>query len=706
MVRLSPDVGYRQPTNGYRTGSPVVAFSHTHVSGTGGSGRYGNIGVFPFEGEPRRNPVPPFLQPPIVNRTETIPRDEAGSVGYYAARIFDRRILVELACSEHVGVHRYTFPTGSSPSILIDAGAVIQSGMSAPGHTKPAEIWDSSGASIGGFIDVVSPTEIIGRGDFLGGWGHHKTYSVYFAATWDNPAQDILLSHGSGVVPGGVGRQVHGAESRAVLRFPDAGDKAGAAVNMRVGISFVSIAAARASIQHEVGSKNLEEVVTESRTVWENHLSRVETEGDEKVRRIFASCHYRLLCMPTDLGVDRENPFWESGVRQFTDFYALWDSVRNTNSLLMWIEEGLARDILRALLDIGEHVGYIPDAHIALQSAFMQSGGSAPILFREAACKGLTGVDFEKALELVRRDSETESPDPLIVGRYNSGYNNLGYVSSEVDRSAVSRHIEYAYYDWCIGKLAEQLGRRQVAHTYLEQSERLWNLWNDDLSAFAPKDPNGEWVTTYDPSESRPDHYNDPYFYEAPGESWKYNTFGDFHELIRRSGGERAFVEQLDRYFSTYDRALRPKETRMHIPFLYTYAGRPDRTAEIIHHMLRESYSLGPRGLSDNEDMGCQSAFYMFCAAGIYPIVGQDLYILVPPLLEETVLPISDSGATVRIEAGGAGPQTYIQSATLNGKPLDRAWVRHGELAKGAHVRLTLSKTPGTWGTENRPPSA
>ena len=288
--------------------------------------------------------------------------------------------------------------------------------------------------------------------------------------------------------------------------------------------------------------------------------------------------------MPTHLGVDDENPLWISGIRQFTDFYCLWDSVRNANSFISLFDPDLETELLNALLDIGDHTGWIPDAWIAGHSAMIQGGCSADILFCEAALKGLKGIDYNKALKHMRRGAETVSPNPNLYGRYTEEYAELGYLSTRIG-NCVSRHLEYAYQDWFIGTLARLLDKDEVASKYMESSKKAWNLWREDIKAFAPKKPDGSWVEPFDPKGCRPDSWNDPFFYEGTSIQWSFSVHHDFHGLIRKHGGPEAFIRHLDEFFDvsklenplSFPRAhYFSKETMLHIPYLYTYAGRPD----------------------------------------------------------------------------------------------------------------------------------
>lgn len=247
----------------------------------------------------------------------------------------------------------------------------------------------------------------------------------------------------------------------------------------------------------------------------------------------------RLFCMPSDLGVDDENFAWESGVRHFTDLYALWDSVRNANSLITLLDPQLEADILNCLLDIADHTGWLPDAWIMGHSAMIQGGSSADVLFCEAALKKLEGIDYAKALKQMRKNNEVTSPDTWLYGRHLKDYHSLGYLSTDVKKNCVSRHMEYTYQDWCIGRLAEVLGQDKTAEEYYQSSEKLWNLWREDLKCFAPRLPDGEWARSFDPTSCLPDSWNDPYFYEGTSLQWSFSTHHDFHGLVERHGGEK-----------------------------------------------------------------------------------------------------------------------------------------------------------------------
>ncbi len=677
LVRLGPDCVPPVDTTGYVSGRAIRHFSHTHLSGTGGGGRYGNLGVMPFTGLPR------------LSLDAAMPEAETAACGYYSVLLQPMGIRAELTSTPRAGVHRYTFPEGAEANVLLDLGAVIQVANNTPGE------W--TGASIGGFVEFISETEIVGRADCRGGWGHKFPYSVHMFARFDRPVCKRLVGNQVGIIPGIA---TDGPNCRAVASFGACRE-----VGLQVGVSFVSLAQARRAVEVEVAGRSFEAVRTAAAETWGEALGRVRVEGGtDDQKRLFYTLFTRLLAMPSDLGIDDEFGYWHSGVRQFTDIVCLWDSVRNANSLLTLIEPEFEADLLNSLLDIGEHLGWIPDAWIAGHSAMIQGGSSADILFCEAALKKLPGIDYARALKQMRKNNEVESPDPWMYGRYLREYRDLGYLPAGI-RQCVSRHLEYAYQDWCIGRLAQELGDTEVATRQFASAGKLWNLWRDDLKCFAPKRADGRWVEPINPEHVRADSWNDPHFYEGTARQWSFSAHQDFAGLVARHGGPEAFVAHLDRFFATGQ--YHPKETQLHVPFLYHYAGRPDLSSARARACLAKYFRVERKGLNDNEDMGCQSAFYMCTALGLYPIMGQDLYLLTAPVFARAEIAMGQGGRTLVIEAPGAGPERgFIIGATLNGKPLERAWLRHGEIAAGAVLRLELAAQPTSWGVGTAPPSA
>ncbi len=691
MVRPGPDMKHaedsRFPNNGWKKGAPIRRFSQVHVSGTGGSGRYQNISLSPYLGERS-------FEYPSHDFT-----DERASPGYASFRLKPQNILAELTCTARVGVQRFTFPPGHGQSarVLVDASAAIR-GFS----TQPLE----------GHIRFADRQRAYGFVTLLGGWGHDHPFNIFFFLEFD---QEALGTSGIMASDPNCGHETHtshGADLRVDCDFGNAAE-----VEARVGISFVSVAQARRNLQRETSGKNFEEIRAEAEAAWRDQLARVRVEGGSKEDTILHySMLYRLLAMPGDLGVDDEFPLWHSGQRQFNDFFCLWDSCRNANAFLGLAYAPLERDIVNCLIDVGQNTGWLFDAWISFHHGFQQGGCSADILLSEAILRKLPGIDYQEGLRLARKHFEIEPEDPSRRGRYLREWQEVGYVSTKLSErqvGCVSRHIEYTYHDWCIGRLAQALGDHETARICYENAARVMTLWHPEKRCFYPKNHDGTWAPDYDFRQIYPgvNHAMDPYFFEGTGVEWSLCPLAVIDQIIAGHGGSEAFIAHLDDFFASNLRKW--KEIILHTPYLYHYAGRPDKSADQVR-VQRRRYHTGRDGIADNEDMGSNSTFVMATGLGLYPVMGQAIYLLSPPRFRkaELMVGMDEDDSRLCIETSGADPQSdhvFIASAKLNGQPLDRAWVRHEELVKpGKTIRLelTLAEIPTDWGTEQKPPAA
>ncbi|MGE9289788.1 MAG: glycoside hydrolase domain-containing protein, partial [Puniceicoccales bacterium] len=296
------------------------------------------------------------------------------------------------------------------------------------------------------------------------------------------------------------------------------------------------------------------------------------------------------------------------------------------------------------------------------------------------------GVDYREALRACIHNAEKDSPAPTYCGRYRAEYETLGYLSTNIPKGCVSRHIEYTYQDWNIARLAEHLGESGVAQRFDRKSGRLWNLWNNDARSFLPRDPSGNWIPVNSPERQEWDGWNDPFSYESSLAFWSLCPMQDIPGLIHRHGGNESFTHYLQAFLQRHPKI--EKETRMIVPHLFAFAGRPDLTADFIHRSLNENYANAPDGMPDDEDMGCQSAYYISNAIGLYPVYGQTLYSLVPPQFEKSILRFGCTGKSLTIIREGNGH--HIASARINDTPIPGTLIDHNLLQNGGTLRILL----------------
>lgn len=672
LVRLGPDIAYPQPQSGYRPGKAIIGFSHTRHSGTGGAARYGNIRVMPFTGAPRTLDGAPWLAFPATHRNWSTPVEEEARLGYYRCR-FGFGVTAELSATARVGVHRYTFEAAAGAAhVLIDFAALLQAGVAPAGEAPYCETWEAEGVNLGGELSALDEGRgFAGRADFKGGWGHVNPYSVFYFIRLHARPKSIRLVNESGPLDAGHGE---GRGLRAVLSFPNGTRE----VRVEVGVSMRSLEEARRSVEMESAGADLETIARRNREAWAPWLDRVRIDGGtEDQRALVATALVRMFTQPTNLAAAGAPP-------DFTDIVCLWDSIRNANSLQHLIAPEFSADLMNSLLRQADATGWLPDAHSAGHFAYQQSGCCAEILFSEAARKGVPGVDYRRALAACVRNAGTRSDRPDYYGRHLDDYETLGYLSTNVPKGCVSRHIEYTYQDWCIARLAEHLGETEIAGWFEAKAKRLWNLWDDRVRAFMPRRPDGGWVEGVDPDTQPWDGWNNPYSYESTLRHWSFNGLHDIEGLIARHGGRDGFVAFLDSFLARPSKI--EKETRMHIPHLYAFAGRPERAAARARKSLETAYANSADGLPDDEDMGCQSAYYICNAIGLYPIYGRTVYSVVVPLFERVTLALGVGGRTLEIVRTGSGAS--VAAIRVNGARQKGTLIEHALIANGGIVEI------------------
>ncbi|MFN2453351.1 MAG: GH92 family glycosyl hydrolase [Pyrinomonadaceae bacterium] len=689
FVHVSPDTE-KPTTAGYNPYENILGFSQTHVSGTGGASKYGN-----------------FLTTPLVGKLRTgnlgSPKaEEAGSPGYYSVRLTRSNIKAELTATRLVAMHRYAYPASKLSHVLIDVSSVVQpeTGDNAIKNPHPIDC----------HVRIIAPNRIEGSGNFIGGW-NQSPYTIHFSAEFDRPFNAFGTWRDNRIEEGTAAAANEG-KIGAYVTFDTTDNQT---IQMKIGVSFISPEKARANLLQEIPGWNFDAVRRQAEAAWESVLGQIKIEGGtEEQRRIFYTALYHSHYMPHDL--TGENVWWDSSEPHYEDFYAIWDTFRTHFPLLTLIQPARERDMLRSLVDTYVHTGWMPDSRIAGANGMTQGGSNGDVVIADALAKGVTGIDYRKAYEALVKNAEVDSPRPLYEGRALSEYKQLGYVSMNYPRSA-SRTMEYAYDDFCIAQVAKALGQTADSRKYLERSKNWMNVWSDETRSARPRFADGRWLAPFAAAHFYPDKdysYWDAPFYEGSG--YIYGTYvpHDARGLINKLGGDAPFIAWLDAFFANpptrdpaFNNALynHNNEPDFLAAFLYIHANRPDRTQQRVRRILATEYTTGRGGLPGNDDSGAMSSWYVWAAVGLYPNAGQPFYYICSPLFQRATINLG-GGCTFIIEA----PETsdtnlYVQSATLNGRALDRAWLKHEEIARGGRLVLRMGAKPSAWGRDNRPPS-
>jgi predicted alpha-1,2-mannosidase len=687
MIKPGPDIGDNKGNAGWKAKGDINGFSQTHLNGAGGGPKYGNILIQPTTGITRAGGY-------------ASPRsDEQASVGYYRVRLARYQTNVEITTAGRAAIYRFTYPATEAKNILFDVSHMLSS----------TNDYGEAQTVVGSSVHVLSPTEIAGRTTLVGGWNKQTTpYTVYFYASTDTAATSWgtwngdVFHEGSKQQEGGVW-----VGSGAWLTFA-ASERP--VVQCKVGISFVSEAQAKRNVATEIPSFDFEKVHLQAIAVWEKALSTLEIKGaSEQDLQVFYTAIYHTMLTPVDR--TGENPVWKSDEPYYDDFFTLWDTFRSSGPLLTLIAPDRQAQMVRTLIDVYRHEGWLPDGRSGNFNGRTQGGSNAEFVIVDAYLKGLPGIDWETAYQGMIKDAEVSPPDQTREGRGGlDDWKNLGYLSIEgVDRPA-SKQMEYAADDFEIALLASALNHPEDHAKYLKRSQNWQGLWDEQaadggFTGFIwSRHRDGTWKAPFHALEGCT--WGGDTFYE--GNAWTYSTFvpQDAARLIERSGGNQTFVRRLDAFFAVPGRYDVTNEPGFLSPYLYIWAGRQDRTADQIRAILANSFRAGRQGLPGNDDSGAMSSWYAFGKMGFYPNAGQDVYLIGSPAFPEVSIRLGN-GKTFVIEAKNVTVENkYIARAEWNGQPYTKAWFRNEDIMRGGRLVLTMSAQPAAWSTGDLPPSS
>ncbi len=689
MVKLGPDCGNNDNNSGYYSDQDINGFSHTHVSGTGGGAKYGNILVVPQCGDL------------LVSQYSSPRTNEVSMPGYYSAQLSRYHIKAELTSTHSVGFHRYTFPDDQLKTILIDVGHFLEFGKD----------WGESQEFVGSEIRIISDHEIEGYSRIRGGWNKGGAYTVYFYAVFDQTATES-------------GTWKNGKIESTALEQPDTGDKTGAylsfgrssgkTLQVKVGISFISVGKAKLNVGNEIPGWDFDQVRLQAEKKWNSELEKVRVEGgtDDQKKMLYTALYHSML-MPTNR--TGENPLWKSSEPYYDDYYAIWDTYRTMHPLLTLISPDIQRDMIRSMIDIYRYDGYMPDARSGNINGRTQGGSNSDIIIADAFVKGLAGIDYETALQAMIKNAEVPpGGNEQKEGRGGiPDYNSIGYVSTSYERAG-TRTMEYAACDHAIATVAKGLGYNDLYEKYLNRSSNWKNLWRPVESYGAkgfiwPRLKDGSWEENFNVLMGG--SWKD-FFYES--QSWEISLYvpHDVAALVAMCGGPAAFESRLDTFF--IKSKPRPdswlidfynvnNEPGFLTPMLYNYIGKPAKSNDRVRQIITRYFGTGRDGLPGNDDSGAMSAFLAFHLMGFYPVAGQDLYLISASWFDKVIISLGNGKQFTIVAKNLKSNNKYIQSARLNGKDLDRAWFRHTEIKNGGVLELIMGEQPSAWGNSNLP---
>ena len=657
--------------------SVMIGFSHTHLSGTGCTD-LGDIQVMPFTGQVRTSRGE---QNDISGSCSSYYSHENEHVSPYFYSIgLDNGINVELTASKRVAFHRYDFPQGEIPRVLIN----LKEGNGFP--------------SVASYIHLEDEHTVTGY-RIVKGWA--PEHRVYFALKSDWPICELLVFNDD--TPAGD-TELEGEGVKGVISFKGISD----VLSLKVSISSVSTENALANIEEEIPHWDFSKVMKNARDAWEKELERVDIEtSDEGLKRKFYTAMYHTMIAPVTYcdanGEFRghDNKIRKADWNNYSTF-SCWDTYRALHPWFTIIQSDRVGDMVNSMLSICDQQGKLPIwPLIGGETNQMPGYGGIPIV-SDAVVKGIKGIDPERALECAVKSATLREQAGIdyVLDRE--------YIPADKVFEATSKAMEYAVGDWGIAAMAHRLGKEDIEQTFLKRAGYWKHYFDPDIRFVRPKFDDGSWLAPYDPFQSV--HGGTGYFAEGTG--WQYTFFvpQDPYGLIEAMGGDEAFCGKLDSLFTVsgdmgplasadisglIGQYAHGNEPSHHIIYLYNYAGQQWKAAEKARYVLNNFYTDRKDGIIGNEDCGQMSAWFILSSLGFYqlnPACG--LYSFGSPVLDKAVLNLPGGKRFVVETENNSDENIYIQSVELDGIPYDKSYIRYEDIIDGGHLKFVMGPVP------------
>ena len=676
MVQLSPDnglPGWDRIAGYFWPDSTIAGFSHTHLSGTGAGDLY-DISFMPVT-LPYRE-----AKGSLGIHSRFSHDDESASAGYYQVRLADYDINVELTATSRCGVQRYTFPKADAVVFL---------------NLRKAMNWD---ATQDAHIEQVDSVTLRGY-RFSNGWarGQRVFFCTRFSRPFDKMSLDTAAIMSEGKRTG-----------TSVIARLDFKTEEGEQLVVSTALSGVSMEGAMRNLQAEMLDNDFDKCLASARKDWDEQLGKIEIEcGNRNEKVKFYTALYHAMLAPTTYsdvdgayyGPDKQVHRAEGWTNYST--FSLWDTFRAAHPLFTYVAPERVNDMVKSFIAFYEQNGRLPVWNMWGSETDMMIGYHAVAVIADAYLKGIGDFDAEKALEACVATANLD--DYRGIGAYKE----LGYVPCNLkdpynaDDWSLSKTLEYAYDDYCIARMAEKMGRKDVADEFYKRSQNYRNVYNPQTGFMQPRDDQGNFVEPFSP-----DDYT-PHICESNGWQYFWSVQHDVDGLMELAGGKERFAQKLDSMFTYHpgeDDELPIFSTGMigqyahgnepshHVIYLFNAVGQPWKTQHYAARVMHELYLNTPAGLCGNEDCGQMSAWYVFSAMGFYPVDPvSGRYEIGSPLYPEVRMRLPN-GKTFTVRANGVSQENcYIRSMTFNGAPYDKTYITHEQILSGGVLEFEMS---------------
>ena len=710
MVKMSPDNQNRGWQAGYQpTFETVGTFSHIHEWTMGG------LGLMPTNGALQTS-VGDQFRPDEGYRSRIDKLTEEAPLGYYKVYMTDTDIWAEVTATTRCGFQRYTFPTDRDGRVMIDLHVEAEYDYLLP----EVEVTKVGDRRIEGRSHQISPRPHVWSNDA------DQEYTVHFVIEFDRPIKNI-----GGWLDGRRidAASISGRDAKEAGMWVEFDTKTSPVVQVRSGISLVSIAGAAQNLEEEISKPfgwSYDAVVENQKKVWNDILERVEISTDNRLEKMrFYTNMYRAMCRNTWSDVNGE---WMSAggkVQKFADpdnvalgCDAFWNTFWNLNQFWNMVTPEWSSRWVASQLAMYDADGWLAKGPAGMKYIPVMVAEHEIPLIVSAWQMGIRDFDSDKALEAMVK-MQTTPAGPVATGfagnRDLVSYMTYHYVPSDMGR--FSNTLEYSFDDWAVGQFAKSLDKKNEYKIFSERGTWWHNAINPENGYAHLRESNGKFTDNFDPFRSGA---NQQY---VEGNSWQLSYFvpQDVPGLIGIMG-EKAFVERLDwgftasepwRYNAPNDQywdypVVQGNQQSMHFAFLFNWANHPWLTQKWSRSIIDKYYGYGlANAYLGDEDQGQMSAWLVMAAMGLFQTDGgsssSPIYEIASPLYEKVTIDLGGRygrGEKFTIKARGASKANkYVQSAILNGRPLETFWFPASELLGGGELVLEMGPQPNTdWG--------
>lgn len=736
---------------GYHYDAPRIrGFSLAHLSGTGCRGASGDIPFMPHVGEVTSSPSIDAKN--AVYASDFTHADERAVAGAYQVTLASG-VNVRLTATMRTGAGRFTYPAGQPATMLIRASDTQIGSSDAEVSIDAASRTITGSVTSGNFCGYLSPA------------GRHSYYTLHFVAVFDRPFTTAGTWQNDALRPEATsarGGTTYGAEG-----YPPAGMGSGAfvgfapgsTVNVRVAISYVSLANARANLAAEqAAGATFESVAQSAHDTWNTTLRRIEiTGGTETERRVFYTALYHsLLHMNLFSDVNGEYHGFDGRTRrvtapqraQYANFSG-WDVYRSQVQLVALLEPAIASDMAQSLLNQASQNNGVWDrwTHNSGATAVMEGDPSPPTVAAIAAF-GATAFDMKGALASLKRaataptalDLSDDGCRVMCRGQRPSldKWLSVHYIPTVSHAwGGAGETLEDVTADFALAQLARMAGDQATEREFLARSDYWRNLFNgapvitegrgrggrgDAAPVPAEKPQAGGYIQNRNEDGTWPplDPAASNGFAEGSAVQYTWMIPFNLRGLIDAMGGNDRANQRLDAFFKAPDGAWAitrsgglhaelSNEPSIGSPWTYLYSGQPHKTQEIVRQVLNTLWKDAPNGIPGNDDLGAMSSWYVWASMGLYPgIPGRAELFVAAPLFPHIVIHRAN-GPTITIDAPGASSaMAYVSSLRVDGRDSSRAWLPESLARSGGSLQFTLGSTPvPSWGSRpsDMPPS-